>query len=438
MKNTPIDYQAVKSVIDSFNLPNFGRATIREIVAITAQIEAQTGKRFVHTEMGVPGLQPARVGTEAEIKALENGVASKYPILDGLPELKTQTSRFVKAFVDVDVPSKCCIPVVGSMQGTYAAFLVAGQCNPAKNTFLFLDPGFPVQKLQLEVLGYKYESIDVYDCRGEALIEKIRLFFEKGNVAAVIFSNPNNPSWVCLQETELEGIGKLATQHDVIVVEDLAYFGMDFRRAINKPFEPPFQVSVSKYTDNYIMLISSSKVFSYAGQRIGVAAISQALFKREYEALKARYGVGTFGNVFVNRVLYSLTAGVSHSTQYALAAMLRAAADGCLDFFEDMKTYARRAEKMKRMFIENGFEIVYAADLDEPIGDGFYFTVRYPTMTGAELMEELMYYGISSISLETTGSSQQGLRICTSFISDEQYDDLAYRLQAFAENHPLN
>ena len=39
--------------------------------------------------------------------------------------------------------------------------------------------------------------------------------------------------------------------------------------------------------------------------------------------------------------------------------------------------------------------------------------------------------------LVTTGSSQEGLRACTSFIQDHQYALLDERMAIFAENHPL-
>ena len=59
----------------------------------------------------------------------------------------------------------------------------------------------------------------------------------------------------------------------------------------------------------------------------------------------------------------------------------------------------------------------------------------YPGMTGGELMEELIYYGVSAISLSTTGSNQEGLRACTSFIKPHQYALLEERLKLFKENH---
>lgn len=437
MKNTPIDYRTAQQVIDSFGLPDFGKATIREIVAISHRIEKLTGTEFIHMEMGVPGLQPARVGVEAEIEALRSGIASIYPDINGLPALKQEASRFIKAFIDVDIAPEGCVPVTGSMQGTFASFLVCGQCNPEKDTILFIDPGFPVQKQQITVMGYKYETFDVYEYRGEKLKERLERSLSKGNIAAVVYSNPNNPAWFCLQENELRIIGEAATKYDVIVLEDLAYFAMDFRKALEVPFQPPYQPTVARYTDNYILHISGSKAFSYAGQRIAVAAISDKLYHRAYPGLTERYGGGTFGTVYIHRVLYALSSGTSHSAQYALAAMFKAASDGSFDFLSEVKEYGRRAQKMKQIFTKYGFEIVYDRDLDEPIADGFYFTIRYPGMTGGELMKELMFYGVSAISLSTTGSNQQGLRACTSFIKDHQYALLEERLALFSKNHPL-
>jgi aspartate/methionine/tyrosine aminotransferase len=324
------------------------------------------------------------------------------------------------------------------MQGTYASFLVCGQCDAQKDTILFIDPGFPVQKQQIAVLGYRYESFDVYEYRGEKLRSQLERLLSKGNIAALIYSNPNNPAWFCLTGRELEIIGETAGLYDVIVIEDLAYFAMDFRKNMGIPFQPPYQPSVANFTDNYILQISGSKAFSYAGQRIGITAISNSLYHRTCPGLTQRYGGGTFGSVYIHRVLYALSAGTGHSAQYALAAMFKAASDGDFDFVSEIREYGNRAKKLKKIFLDNGFRIVYGRDLDEPIADGFYFTVTYPGMSGSKLMETLMYYGISAISLATTGSSQEGLRVCTSFIKEHQYDILAGRLKLFNENHPLS
>ncbi|MDP4278792.1 MAG: pyridoxal phosphate-dependent aminotransferase [Bacteroidota bacterium] len=435
MKETPFNQSDVQSIIDSYHLPEFGKATIREVVEMANRIEKKSGKRFIHMEMGVPGLPASQIGIQAEIDALKKGVASIYPPMSGIPEFKEQASRFVKAFIDVDVPPACCTPVTGSMQGTMASFITCTQRDKSRRKVLFIDPGFPVQKMQLTMMRCPYESFDVYNFRGEALKEELEKRLQKNEISTILYSNPNNPSWICLQDSELKAIGELATKYDIIIMEDLAYFAMDFRKDLSKPFEPPFQASVAKYTKNYILLISGSKAFSYAGQRIGFTAVSETLFKQAFDDLTAQYGTGEFGNILVNRVLYGLSAGTTHSVQYAMAAMMKAACDGTFNFVDMIREYGRRAKRVKRLFTDNGFYIVYDKDLDEDLADGFYFTVAWPGMAGGELMKELMFYGISTISLETTGSDEEGLRICTSFIKDDQYDDLQERLVCFKANH---
>ena len=437
MKQTPIKREIIDGLIAKFGIQDFAKATIREVKQVAATAEKESGVEFIKMEMGIPGLPAAQVGVDAQIKALQDGIAHSYPDIQGYPELKKQASRFVKAFIGVDIAPEGCVPVTGSMQGTFASFLTCSQADKQKNTVLFIDPGFPVQKMQLQVQGVNYETFDVYDFRGEKLGPKLESYLSKGNVCAIVYSNPNNPSWVCLTEEELQTIGKLATQYDCIIMEDLAYFAMDFRQDLSKPFEPPYQPTVARYTDNYMLLISGSKAFSYAGERIGVVCISDKLFHRHYDDLAARYEGLPFGLVFSTRMLYALSSGTSHSAQYALAAMFRAACDGEYNFRSEVKVYGDRAHKLKEIFCRHGFHIVYDKDGNQPVADGFYFTIGYRGMTSGQLAHELMYYGVSAICLVTCGSEQQGLRVCTSFIEDHQYAQLEERMTIFAENNPI-
>jgi aspartate/methionine/tyrosine aminotransferase len=288
------------------------------------------------------------------------------------------------------------------------------------------------------VLGIKYENFDVYEYRGEKLRSKLESYLEKGNISCIIYSNPNNPTWICFTDTELRIIGELANKYDVIVLEDLAYFAMDFRKDYSTPGNPPYQPSVTKYTDNYILLISSSKVFSYAGQRIGMMVISDKVYNLRSDDLLHNYIFNRFGDAMIFGTVYSLSSGTSHSPQYALAAMLKAANDGHFNITEDTKEYGAKAEIMKKLFTDNGFQIVYDLDEDEPIAHGFYFTISYPGFTGEELLEEMIYYGISAISLAITGSERtEGVRACVSLVKRDQFADLEYRLKTFNEHHPL-
>lgn len=434
--DTPIDFNIVKQKISESGLKSLGKASIREIVNLTNEIEKASGQKFIRMEMGVPGLNPPEIGTNAEIQALKSGVASKYPMIDGIAPLKPEISNFVKNFLNITVSPNSCIPTVGSMQGGFAAFLMINMLNPKKDTTLFIDPGFPVQKQQLDVLNYKYKTFDVYNYRGDKLEAKLEEFLSKGNINSILYSNPNNPSWISFTEKELQIIAKVATKYDVIVIEDLAYFAMDFRKNYSIPGEPPYQPTIAHYTDNYLLLISSSKSFSYAGQRIGMMIISEKLYQRKYDTLENRYGNPLFGYNMIYKTLYSLSSGSTHSAQYGLLAMLKAVNNKEYNFVDDIKIYGERAKVMKQIFLNSGFKLVYDKDENNPIADGFYFTVSYDGFDGGELLEILIYYGISAISLNITGSERkEGIRACVSQTSEDQFEDLKYRLEKFNEHY---
>ena len=437
MKQTPIDYNTVASTISEMGLDDFSTATIRDIATLSRVLESKTGQPFIHLEMGVPGLKPSKIGTDAEAKALAEGCAAIYPPNGGIPRLKEAASNFIKAFIGIDVAPEGCVATTGSMQGTFAVFTTIRHALPEKDTVLFIHPGFPVQTTQCEIIGLKTTSFDIHGFRGDKLIAKMEEFLKQGNIAAIVYSNPNNPSWVCFNEDELKGIGELATKYDTIVLEDLAYFAMDFRRDLSHPFEAPYQASVARYTDNYILSISGSKAFSYAGQRIGVSCISNKLSARVFEPLKEKFGVGAFGKFFYDRVMYTLSSGVTHSTQHAMAAMMEAACNGTFNFVAEVREYGRRAEFMKKVLLANDFYLVYDNDMGAPLADGFYFTVQYPGMTDVELCKELMFYGIAVFPLDTMGSTQQGVRVCTSFITQEQFPLFEERIIEFRNNHKI-
>jgi aspartate/methionine/tyrosine aminotransferase len=432
------DYGIVKRMIGESGLASFSRASIREISKLVSQIEEATGTRFVRMEMGAPGLPCIDIAVEAEIAALRKGVASVYPNIEGLKQLKEEMSRFIKLYLDVEISPKGCVPTVGSMMGAMAAFLVANRNDRSKEGSLFLDPGFPVQKQQVKMLGHDYYSFDIFEYRGRKLKNKLESYLKPGKISSIVYSNPNNPTWMCLNEEELEIIGSLAKKYEAIVIEDLAYFGMDFRKDYSCPGSSPYQPTIGRYTDDYIILISSSKIFSYAGQRIGMMAISDHLYNRRYPDLLRFFSTEGFGHSVVFGALYGLSAGVSHSVQYGLAAILRAVNDGEYDFLEKVKEYGEKARIMKKLFTGNGFIIPYDTDLDEPLADGFYFTLSYPGMTSDQLLEKLLYYGISAITLDITGSKRNdGLRACVSHVGRDQFGDLEMRLKRFSLDHPF-
>ena len=426
----------VASVAREMKVADLQNATIGDILLVASRLEELTGIPFIRMDQGSPGLPANRIGIEAEKAALDKGLGAQYSAAAGVPELKEAASRFVKAFIDIDISPRACLPTTGSVAASFGAFIACTQRIPGKDKVLFIDPGFPIQKSQLRILGIRWKLFDIHDFRGQALRDKMEEYLKDGDIAAIVYSNPNNPAWICLEEEELKIIGELATKYDAVVMEDQAYFCMDFRHPFGRPYQAPFVPTVARYTDNYILMLSASKIFSYAGQRIALACVSDKLFDKQYPALAERYeDSGVFGPTFIASIMYMITSGCTATTQYGMAEMLNRSVDGTINFVEDTREYERRAARMKKIFTDNGFTIVYDHDVTQPVGDGFFFTLGYPGMTGGELLCELMYYGVSSISLSTTGSEQQGVRACTSRMREELYPILEERMKAFHEDH---
>ncbi len=433
----PFDRTRIQAIIERTGYdPN--NLSIREANRLVTLIEQDLGVKFVRMEFGIPNLPYDPVAAESIIRAESERMASRqYPPFDGIPELKQEAARFIKNFLDVEIPPECCIPTVGSMQGGFISQAIAGNRQPGRSTILFLEPSFPVSKRQTLFLGLTPESVEMGDFRGQDLVREVERRFRSGRIGGMIYSNPNNPAWIVLKEQELKGLGELCTRHDVLAIEDLAYLCMDFREDYGTPGRPPYQPTIAKFTQNYFMLISSSKIFSFAGGRIGIAAFSPAFLKLKAPGLVPKFGTANVGHAFVHGGVYCTTSGVPQASQWGLLGLMRRANAGKLNFVATTREYGRRAAALKEIFQRHGFRIVYDNDLGEPLADGFYFTFSYPGFTGAARREGRLHNGGWALTLESTRAPPPpGRGPGGSVVDESQYPLVAERLGRFREEHP--
>ena len=434
-ENIPLEKQQLDIIFNEtgFNSKNL---SIRETNRLSTIINQKHNIKFVRMEMGIPNIPTSDIAKTAEKEAIDKGLQGFYPPFDGIPELKEAGREFVKAFLDLDVENKHIIPTCGSLQGGYISQALAGNMIKGKRTILYLDPTFPVTRYQAKFLGLEAVGIDLYNYRGNQLIDEIKKHVKGGEIGGILWSSPNNPSWSCLNDFELKEIAKICDSNEILAIEDLAYIGMDFREDYSVPYSKPFIPTVGKYGKYWITLISASKAFSFPGPRCAIAIISPKINEKKFSNLKEFCDREQFGHAFSLGGLYVTTSGTSHTAQYGLAKMLEAATNGDFNFVEKTSEYGKRAEKVKDIFLRYGFEQVYKKDMDEPVGNGFYLTMSYPGYDGNDLMLELLRYGISTITLKSTGSVRhEGLRVCISFIGQEEMPLLEKKLLKFMEDH---
>ena len=154
--------------------------------------------------------------------------------------------------------------------------------------------------------------------------------------------------------------------------------------------------------------------------------------------MKKYFTQDCFGRALIFGSLYALTSGTAFSPQFALTAIFKACNDGTYNFVEPLREYGNKAERMKKVLVENGFKIVYDKDMDVDVADGFYFTFSYPGYSGEELLSELAYYGVSAISLRICRSERlEGVRACVSLVPHQMIPVFEQRVKKFHEDHPL-
>ncbi len=408
------------------------RCGLEELWASIDILERELGVKFLRMDFGVPGLRPSSLALTAQTAALTGSVIpSQYPPSDGIPLLKSAASQFLNRFLAVEAPPECVLPTCGATQGAFIAQAVAARRYENMNEILFLEPGYPPMKAQARFLGNKSIGIDLYDHRGDRLIDAIESAVrEKGSIGAISWSSPNNPTWNVLTEEELKGIARICDGWDIIAIEDAAYFGMVTRTEADRPSR-----TVAQFTDNYFLLLSASKMLSYAGERIGVLAASQQMMRRRYDGLEPTFGTKEVGAA-LKRTIFNLTAGAPHSAQYAVAALLEAINAGKYDLDRSLAAYSQRAKQIKRVLIDNGFYLIYESAECSTSGDGFYLTFGYPGFDAMRLLKELLYYGVTALPLQLFGSSRSdGLRACVALIDQQNLSVLAERITRFRRDH---
>ena len=200
----PLNSKSIDNIIRKNDIDlNF--ISIRELQSLVSELSEKFSVEFLRFEFGIPGLKASPIGAQEEIKALKENDAlpSTYPPFDGIPRLKKATVEFAHQFLDIHVSPTNCIPTVGAMHGCFISQAIAGRRKEAFDTILFIDPGFPVNKLQTQFLGLQNMSIDLCDYRGKSLGEKLEEIFSSEKIGGLLWSSPNNPTWICLTETPM-------------------------------------------------------------------------------------------------------------------------------------------------------------------------------------------------------------------------------------------
>ncbi len=440
-------YKQLKTDIDQIEYPSI-RTVCQGIVKEDLANLLDGG--YVNAAIGVPGLEAPEEAIKAQQEALPK-VHPHYPPFEGRLELKEETTRFLKLFFNLDqkeLDPYQCVPTVGGMQACYFAILFSGLLGKnelnEKKRIVFIDPGFPVNKMQCDFNEVPFTSIDIgadYESRG--WLDKLENECNKGDVIGVLYSNPNNPTGSVLDDNELLTISEICKKNNIIAIEDIAYALMDYTKDYTVPGKEPFIPTIAKFMEDkgkYMMLLSMSKLFSYAGEGIGVVKISDELYNTSIENIGLptiqQTGVKRFGGLFPLGI-YANTARAPSSAQVAATKMLKMANDGELkEYFAWVRSeYGYRIKHSLNLFEKNGFGLAYEIPRsEEGVGAALYISLEHSDYNhGGILLKDLLCFGIGVSPIYTCGGKKSAIRFSVSAVDKEKLILLEERLDKFRE-----
>lgn len=375
-----------------------GRIAKAEIRTMTMECERLGG---VNLAQGVCDMEVPGSVIEGASRAMREGV-NAYTRHDGLAVLRRAIARKMREFNGITVDAETEVVVSGGATGALYCACIA-----------LLDPGDEVVVFE-PYYGYHLNTLLAVD----AVPRFVRMHapdwtFDRGELAAaigprtkaILVNTPGNPTGKVFTRAELDGIARLAVEHDLFVFTDeiYEYFVYDHHRHVSPG-------ALAEIADRTITISGYSKTFSITGWRIG------------YCVCPARWAemIG-----YVNDLVYVCAPA---PLQAGVAAGIEELSP---DYYEGLKqAFAGKRAMICSALRDSGFHFT------EPQG-AYYILADASHVPGDTSKERAMNLlratGIASVPGEAFFSDAGGealLRFCYAK-EDAELDDACRRLRAF-------
>jgi aspartate aminotransferase len=244
-------------------------------IAVTDKARAlkAAGRNVIGLGVGEPDFDTPDNIKQAAIKAIQEGRASKYTAVDGIPELKAAIARKFKRENGLDYKPSQIIVGTGGKQVLYNAFMAT--LNPGDEVIIpapywvsypdmvLLAGGEPVSVVTTMESGYKLSA----QALEKAITPKTKW---------LLLNSPSNPTGAAYTRAELQAVTDVLVKHPhVWVMTDDMYEHLvydDFE------FFTPAQIEPKLY-DRTLTINGVSKAYCMTGWRIGYAGGPEPLIK---------------------------------------------------------------------------------------------------------------------------------------------------------------
>ena len=235
------------------------------IFSITDQLKREArarGEDIIDFGMGNPDQPTPQHIVDKLVETVQRGDTHRYSQSKGIPRLRKAICDWYKKRFDVDLdPESEAIVTLGSKEGI--AHLAMAVLGPG-DAVLVPNPSYPVHPYGFVIADADVRHVplttdlDFFEELEKAIVNT----WPKPKVLVINF--PGNPTTECVDLAFFEKVIKIAKEHSIWVVQDLAYADITF-----DGYEAPSILQVPGAKDIAVEFFTMSKSYNMPGWRIG-------------------------------------------------------------------------------------------------------------------------------------------------------------------------
>ncbi len=210
----------------------------------------------------------------------------RYSQSKGIPRLRRAMANWYKTRYDVDLnPETEVITTIGSKEGL--AHLAMATLGPG-DAVLVPNPAYPIHPYGFVIAGADIRHVPMVP--GEDFFAELLKAIENSwpRPKMLVLNFPGNPTATCVELSFFEQVVEIAREHNIWVVQDLAYADIVF-----DGYVAPSILQVPGAKDIAVEFFSLSKSYNMPGWRVGFAAGNPELIGA-LARIKSYLDYGTF------------------------------------------------------------------------------------------------------------------------------------------------
>ena len=230
----------------------------------------QRGEDIIDFGMGNPDQATPQIIVDKMCEAAQRPDTHRYSLSRGIPRLRKAICDWYKRKYDVDLDMDSeAIVTIGSKEGLAHLALATVETGDA---VLVPNPSYPIHPYGFVIAGADIRHIPLVK-GGDffAEIEKaIKTSWPRPKMLVINF--PGNPTTQCVDLDFLTRVVAIAKEHDIWVVQDIAYADIVF-----DGYKAPSIMQVPGAKDIAVEFFSLSKSYNMPGWRVGFMVGNQEL-----------------------------------------------------------------------------------------------------------------------------------------------------------------